>query len=95
MDERFGRAKGFVLYDEESNQLSWFSNEENIDTPHGAGIQAAQLVVNIKAEILITGRIGPKAHDVLKKANIKIYEAVNINLKQAYKSLQEGMLTQI
>jgi predicted Fe-Mo cluster-binding NifX family protein len=95
VDERFGRAKGFVLYDEGTNQLSWLSNYENVDAEHGAGIKAAQLVLNTGADILIIGRIGPKAYDILKKTNLEIYKAENISLKQAYKDLQEGILNQI
>ena len=94
VDERFGRAKGYVLYDEDTNKLIWFSNDENLNAEYGAGVKAAQLVLNTKATILITGRIGPKAHDILKKANIKIFVAENVSLKQAYKNFQEGLLTQ-
>ena len=92
VDERFGRAKGFVLFDEDTNQIKWLSNDENVNAGHGAGIQAAQLVLNTGADILITGRIGPKAQEVLRKTNIKIYKAVNISIKQAYKYLKEGLL---
>ncbi len=92
IDDKFGRAKGFVLYDEDNNKLSWLSNDENMDAEHGAGIQAAQLVLNTGAEILITGRIGPKAREVLEKTNIKIYETVNVSIKQAYKNFKEGLL---
>ena len=95
VDERFGRAKGFVLYNEETDNLSWLSNDENADAEHGAGIKAAQLVINTGADILITGKVGPKAHDILKKTNLKIYKAENISLKQAYKNFQERMLNQI
>jgi predicted Fe-Mo cluster-binding NifX family protein len=92
IDDKFGRAKGFVLYDEDNNKLSWLSNDENMNAGHGAGIQAAQLVLNTGAEILITGRIGPKAREVLEKTNIKIYETVNVSIKQAYKNFKEGLL---
>jgi len=92
VDEKFGRAKGFVLYDEETKMLKWISNDRNRNAEHGAGIQAAQLVLNTGAEILITGRIGPKAREVLKKTNIKIYKAVNISIKKAYENFNEGLL---
>lgn len=92
VDERFGRASGFVLYDEEIDQLSWYSNEENIDAEHGAGVNASQLAINTKATVLITGKIGPKAQNILKKAKIKIYHAGNISLKQAYKGFKNNTL---
>ena len=43
----------------------------------GAGIKAAQNVVDSKAEILITPRCGQNAADVLQAADIKIYKTKN------------------
>jgi predicted Fe-Mo cluster-binding NifX family protein len=95
VDERFGRARGFALYDEDENKLSWLSNETNMNAGHGAGIQAAQLVVNTGAEILITGEIGPKAREILQKTNIKIYKSANNNVKQAYDNFKQGLLKEV
>ncbi len=92
VDERFGRAMGFVLYDEVNDQLTWQSNDRNINAEHGAGVNASQMVINTGAEVLITGKIGPKAHDILKKTDIKIYIAGNVSLKQAYKDFKENRL---
>jgi predicted Fe-Mo cluster-binding NifX family protein len=92
VDDRFGRARGFLLYDEDENKLRWLSNEINMNAGHGAGIQAAQLIINAEAEILITGEIGPKAREVLEKANIKIYKCVNSSIKQAYNNFKQGLL---
>lgn len=95
VDERFGRAKGFILYDEDIKRLSWLSNDKNINAEHGAGIQAVSLIVNAGAEILITNRVGPKAREVLEKTSIKIYKAVNISIRQAYKNFKEGLLEEL
>ena len=56
LDERFGRAKGFVLYDEETNKFSWHSNQDNLNAAHGAGIQSAQFVINTGASGHISSR---------------------------------------
>jgi predicted Fe-Mo cluster-binding NifX family protein len=92
VDDRFGRARGFLLYDEDENKLSWLSNERNMNAGHGAGIQAAQLVINTDAKILITVQIGPKAREILEKTNIKIYKSVNSSIKQAYNNFKQGLL---
>jgi predicted Fe-Mo cluster-binding NifX family protein len=94
VDQRFGRASGFVLYDEETDKLNWYSNEENINAQHGAGVNASQLAINTGANILVTGRIGPKAYDILKTAEIKIFISGNIKLKEAYKCLKNNTLTE-
>jgi len=91
-DSRFGRGNGYMLYSEESKQLSYHSNKENVNTGHGAGIQAGQLVVNLGTNIVITGgSIGPKAFNVLSKAKIKVYTQVGeISVKEAYESFRNG-----
>lgn len=95
LDERFGRAKGFVLFDEETKRISWHSNEDNLNAAHGAGIQAAQFVINTGASILITGQVGPKAFDLLKKSKIRIYKSENITIKEAYNKYILGELEKL
>jgi len=85
LDPRFGRAQGFLLYNTESNQLSWQSNEENKNAGHGAGIQAAQNAADLKAELLITGHVGPKADSTLKSSGIQVFAAETpCTVKEAY-----------
>jgi len=94
LDERFGRAAGFVLYDEEENTLSWSSNEENVNASHGAGTQAAQFAISSGASILITGHVGPKAFDVLNLSDINIFLSSESTLKEVYEAFKEGKLKQ-
>lgn len=94
LDERFGRAAGFVLYDQEKDTLSWHSNEENVNAAHGAGTQAAQFAINSGASVLITGHVGPKAFDVLKLSDISIFLSPEESLDEVYKAFREGKLKQ-
>src|SRR3989339_773758 len=86
LDMRFGRAQGFILLDEDTKKISWHSNEQNIEAAHGAGIQAGQTVIDLGAEVVITGGdFGPKAYDVLQKAGIKMHTNVgSISINEAY-----------
>ncbi len=88
----FGRAKGFILYSEETEKISYHSNTENVNTGHGAGIQAGQSVVNMKADVVITGgSIGPKAFEVLMSADIKTYtQTGEILVKEALENYKKG-----
>ena len=61
IDQRFGRARFFVLYDLESGEWTVHDNTQNLEAAQGAGIQAAQHVVNLGVEAVITGHCGPKA----------------------------------
>ncbi|WP_022663147.1 NifB/NifX family molybdenum-iron cluster-binding protein [Paucidesulfovibrio longus] len=72
MDPRFGRASGFVIYDSESGEHRWLDNGDNASQAQGAGIQAAQHVADAGVQVLLTGRVGPKAEDVLQRGNVRI-----------------------
>lgn len=73
LDTRFGRAKGFIIFDLESNNFSYIDNEQNLNAVQGAGIQSAQCIVDKNVEAVITGYCGPKAYKVLEAAEVKIY----------------------
>ena len=73
MDGRFGRAPYFLMYDTREAKWTAHENTQNAALEHGAGIQAAQTIEKMGAEILITGQIGPKALQVLRASRIKIY----------------------
>lgn len=70
--DHFGRAKFFMVYDTESNQIQILDNQENSLSSQGAGIQAANMVLEAKAEVLITNDLGPKAEKVIKGSTLKV-----------------------
>ncbi len=74
LDERFGRAKGFFLIDNESGQTHFLDNGVNTEAAHGAGTAAVQMLVNAGVGVLLTGRVGPKAGDALKAAGVTVVE---------------------
>lgn len=90
----FGRAEGYILYNEDNDHISWFSNEKNRNAGHGAGIQAGQDVAGLGAQVLITGGdVGPKALEVLRKAGIEIYSGVgDKTVKEAFEAYMSGVL---
>lgn len=70
-DKRFGRAAWFCIYDEETHQTSFLENE-NINANNGAGTKAAEKMVELNVEKVISGDFGPKAKDLLEKFNIQM-----------------------
>lgn len=72
MDERFGRAGAFVVFDTETRSYSVSDNTQNMNAVQGAGIQAAETVVRLGAECLITGHCGPKAFRTLTSGGIRV-----------------------
>ena len=73
VDERFGRCPYVQLWDEENGFQQALSND-NRDQGHGAGIGTAQIILQQRAGVIITNRIGPKGFAVLKKAGVELYE---------------------
>jgi len=62
----------------------------------GAGVQAAQTVIDKKAEVVITGNIGPNAFNILKASGIRIFQvAPGTKVKQALDSFRKGELLEI
>ena len=86
VSSRFGRAEGFLCYNEEEDSFSYASNADNATAGHGAGIQASQAVAGMNAEVAITGGdYGPKAADTLKSAGIKmIANTGELSVKEVY-----------
>jgi predicted Fe-Mo cluster-binding NifX family protein len=60
----------------------------------GAGIAAAQAIIDSGAETVITGNCGPNALEVLLQAGIRIYSATG-PIKDALKALAEGKLQEV
>jgi predicted Fe-Mo cluster-binding NifX family protein len=93
LDPKFGRATGFLLYDTEKDELTYYSNEENRKLDHGAGIQAGQQAAKLKASIVVTGHVGPKAKSTLEAAGIKIFTVgENCSVQEAYKAYKDESL---
>lgn len=71
-DPRFGRGAYFIAVDSDTLQWEAFPNP-GVNTTGGAGIQAAQFIVELKANALISGSFGPNAFSALKAAGVAMY----------------------
>lgn len=92
LDPRFGRAGKFILWDSETEKVTVLDNQQSLNAPQGAGIQAALTVVAAGAEVLITGHCGPKAFRVLQEADVKVYLSNAATCEEALKLFQTGKL---
>ncbi len=72
IDMHFGRAKFFILADTETGQAAAHDNAQNHQAAQGAGIQSAETVARLGAEVVVTGSVGPKAFRALQAAGIRI-----------------------
>ena len=87
----FGRAPYFFIGDTETGNVECIVNSA-MNASGGAGIKAAQAVLDTGAEVVITMRCGEKAADVLKAGDIMIYTASGTMAEENMTVFKEGKL---
>jgi len=91
IDPRFGRCQYFILVDPETLAFEAVGNE-GLMASGGAGVQAAQLIAQRGATVLITGNLGPNAESALSASGIKIYLASGGTVKDVIQGYKTGSL---
>jgi predicted Fe-Mo cluster-binding NifX family protein len=92
VDPRFGRALYILIVDSETFDFEVLDNKENVNALKGAGIQAASMVNDKGAEVLLTGFCGPNAFKVLKVAKIGVANDARGSVRDAVKAYLNGKL---
>ena len=90
----FGRAPYFLIYDTETSE-AYFLDNSAAASQGGAGIKAAQAVIDQGAETLLTPRCGQNAAEVFKAAGIKIYKTQGDSSRANIKAFDAGELSSL
>jgi len=61
----------------------------------GAGIQAAQVISSLGVSAVITGNLGPNAHQALSAAGIQVYACAGETVRYAVNLFNAGSLQEI
>ena len=88
----FGRCAVYVFVDVDTMEFEAIENPA-AGAGGGAGIQAAQFVIEKGAQAALTGNVGPNAFDVFRAAEFPVYlikEAMTV--RQAVESFNAGKL---
>lgn len=90
----FARAPYFAFVDTDNN------SKDIVDNPAaqahgGAGVKAAQLIIDRKAEALLTVRCGENAAEAFQAAGIEIYKTSGIGAEDNVKLFKEGKLEKL
>ncbi|MEJ2025010.1 MAG: NifB/NifX family molybdenum-iron cluster-binding protein [Deltaproteobacteria bacterium] len=92
VDPRFGRAPYIVIVDSDEMTVEALDNKENMNALKGAGIQAATMVSDHGAEVLLTGHCGPNAFKALQAADIGVANNATGTVREAVTAYLEGKL---
>ncbi len=97
MDPRFGRTSYFFVFDEETDTVQTFDNRDVEHEAHGAGPRTAQKLMELGADVLITGNgPGGNAAAVLQSTGIEVLVgAGEMTVKEALAAYREGVLKSI
>ena len=93
VDPRFGRCQYFMIVDSESMQFEPVPNLA-VTSGSGAGIQAAQTIASKKAQVLITGNVGPKAFQALSAAGINIITGASGKVRAVIEKYNKGLFSE-
>ena len=93
VDPRFGRAPYILIVDTETMAFEAVDNSNNANAFKGAGIQAATMVSDKGATVLMTGYCGPKAFATLDAAGVKVVSDVSGTVREAVAAVKAGTVT--
>ena len=94
VDPRFGWCAYFVLLDD-SNGLTEAVPNSARSLGNGAGIQAAQDLLNRGVSVVLTGDVGPNAYRILSAAGTRVYRCVGTNVADAIREYKYGKLVEL
>ena len=92
VDGRFGRTPYFVIVDPESMEFEAIENIQNLNALQGAGIQAAQTVIESGADYAMAGHCGPKAFRTLSAAGVGMIVGIQGIVMEVVEKFRRGEL---
>lgn len=94
LDVRFGRCEYFQIHNTDIKEVKVLKNLGK-SANGGAGIVAANQLVDEKVNVIITGNLGPNAFEVMEKAEIKAYKCENISMTDVLEKYKNNELEEI
>ncbi|HPT64628.1 MAG TPA: NifB/NifX family molybdenum-iron cluster-binding protein [Acetomicrobium sp.] len=91
LDPRFGRCQYFIIIDLDAGEHEAVVNKYSTEAG-GAGVQCAQLLADYGIDVLVTGKVGPKAARALEETGIEVYTMASGTVREATEAYREGKL---
>lgn len=92
VDGRFGRAAFFLVYDKPSQAWTSIDNSTSQAAAQGAGVGAAQRVIDAGVQVVLTGNVGPKAYRALEAAGVAVVTGAEGTVAEAVEAYEAGRL---
>jgi len=92
IDPRFGKAEYILIVDTDNLSVEVLDNSINANLSKGQGIQAAAMINENGASILLTGFCGPSPFEALKNAGIKVANVAG-TVREAIHAFEGGELS--
>jgi len=92
---RFGRAKYFFVVNTDTGAARPVDNKVNLNAIQGAGIQSGRKVIELGAQAVITGYMGPKAFATLQAGGVSVYTCTEGTVADAIEQFKAGNLDTI
>ena len=89
---RFDMARYFIVLDTETGEVSAHDNTRNRDDTQAASIRAAQSVVDMGVDAVVTCTIGPEAFVTLQEANVAVHVGATGSVQEAVEQFKAGRL---
>ncbi|UZQ51982.1 NifB/NifX family molybdenum-iron cluster-binding protein [Clostridium kluyveri] len=93
-DVRFGRCRYFQIHDTEGGEIKILENKGQF-SGGGAGIAAAQQVLDENVDAIITGSLGPNAFKIINKSGIKVYKCESIAVSSILGKFEKDELKEL
>lgn len=94
VDRRFARCSHFIIADMQTGETNAVKNEA-ASAGGGAGITASQNLIDMEVDAIISGNLGPKAHQTLEAAGIDMYIVDGVTVGEALDLYREDKLEKI
>ena len=90
----FGRCPTYIFVDSETSQFEAVPNPA-MAAGGGAGIQAAQFVLERGAQAVVSGNVGPNAFNVIQAASVPVYLFPGGSVRDAVEAFVAGTLQSV
>ncbi len=86
---RFGQARYFIEFDLSSELTKVV---ERVSPAHGKGTGLANLLIDSRVNVVITGKIAPKSLRILEGAKVKVIDGISGSVNDALNRFKSGEL---